>query len=182
MLSPKSMSYINFEVIGKSIICIYYFTEYQGRKKTDTEIQVGNENQSKFYIKKQYCNRRSIRHYRIVRAIKIKLSYVTFHTHTIRAKIHVWGFRKMCTMNCMLQSGSLMKIAFKGYFKMLIIYGQYPKQLTQTSIINLQYFIVVKTMIHTGKLHNGNGSKLTNVIVSTLKTFGHLFSINKWLL
>lgn len=79
MLSPKSMSYINFEVIGKSIICIYCFTEYQGRKKKDKEIQVGNENQSKFYIKKQYCNRRSIRYYRVVRAIKIKLSYVTFH-------------------------------------------------------------------------------------------------------
>lgn len=36
MLSPKSMSYINFEVIGKSIICIYCFTEYQGRKKKKT--------------------------------------------------------------------------------------------------------------------------------------------------
>ena len=41
------------------------------------------------------------------------------------------------------------------------------------------FYLVVKTMIHGGQLHNINGSKLTNVVVSTLKTFDHSLSLNK---
>ena len=76
---------------------------------------MGNENQSKFYIKKQYCNRRSIRHYRVVKETETKLSYVTFHTqYEQRFNFEVLG---KCTINYMLQSGSFIKIAFDVYLK-----------------------------------------------------------------